>query len=309
VVAAFLLLAAALAFPRVELPRDTADYIVTFDITQSMTTEDMSLGGAPAGRLAFAKAQMREALSRLPCGSRIGWSIFTGQNTLLLLPPIEVCRNFDALLASLDAIDGSMRWTNWSRIAEGGVYAAVRTAREAGRGIDVAFITDGQEAPPLVPSNAPSPDITVPGVTGWLIGVGGDQPAPIPKTDDNGNRIGYWSPSEVIQVPPAPDSASAPVPIESHEELSELRGQYLSALAARIGFGYRRLVNSDSLASALLDPRFAHRARAPTNVRWVPALAALLLLAWRYVRPFRRHLPMPVHSGKAPGSLRDSARV
>ncbi len=310
--AALLLLAAALAFPRIDLPRNTFTYIVTFDITQSMYTEDVSAAGAPLSRLAFAKAAMRDALGALPCGSKVGWSIFTGQSTLLLVPPTEVCRSYDALLASLEGIDGSMRWTNWSRIAEGGVYSALRVARAVGRDVDVVFVTDGQEAPPLVVSNAPSPEIALPGVTGWLIGVGGDQPAPIPKIDVNGNRIGYWSASEVIQVPPAPapaagesSNASAPsvVAPESHEELSELRGQYLSALAARIGFGYRRLADAGSLAATLQDPRFAHRVRAPTDVRWIPALAALLLLAWRYGAGLRRWpRPVPLDSGNTPGT-------
>ncbi|PPK47449.1 mxaL protein [Trinickia symbiotica] len=307
--AAFALLALALAFPRVELPRDTFDYIVTFDITQSMYTEDVSVAGAPLSRLAFAKSAMREALGTLPCGSRVGWSVFTGQNTLLLVPPIEVCRSYDALLVSLDAIDGRMRWTNWSRIAEGGVYSAVRVARTVGRNVDVVFVTDGQEAPPISPSNAPSPDIALPGVTGWLIGVGGDQPAPIPRTDANGNRIGYWSASEVIQVPPAPGapassssgSDASRATAETHEELSELRGEYLSALAERIGFGYRRLVDAGSLAASLRDARFAHRTRVPTDVRWVPALAALLLLAWRYSGGLRRRRAATLDSGNTPG--------
>ncbi len=307
--AAFLLLAAALAFPRVDLPRDTFDYIVTFDITQSMYTEDVSVAGTPVGRLAFAKSAMREALGTLPCGSKVGWSIFTGQSTLLLVPPTEVCRSYDALLTSLDAIDGRMRWTNWSRIAEGGVYSAVRVAHTVGRDVDVVFITDGQEAPPIVASNAPSPEIGLRGVTGWLIGVGGDQPAPIPKSDANGNRIGYWSASEVIQVPPAPEpsasssAADATRPtVESHEELSELRGQYLATLAAHIGFGYRRLVDANSFAAALRDPRFAHRVRVPTDVRWAPALAALLLLAWRYSGGLRRRRAAAGDSGNTPGA-------
>lgn len=278
--AALVLLALALAMPRVDLPHSAFTYIVTFDITQSMNTEDVSLAGTPTSRLAFAKASMREALTRLPCGSKVGWSVFTGQATLLLLKPVEVCGNYDALLASLDAIDGRMRWTNWSRIAEGGVYSAVRVARDVGPSVAVVFITDGQEAPPLVASNAPVLDIAVPGVTGWLIGVGGDQPAPVPKSDANGNRIGYWSAAEVIQVPPSPNSPAGAV---SHEELSELRGSYLAALAARIGFSYRRLLGPASLAGALQDPRFAHRASVATDVRWLPALAALLLLVWRYL--------------------------
>ena len=281
---AALMLLAALVFPRIELPRDTFTYMVTFDITQSMQTEDIVSDGAPTSRLAFAKASMREALSRLPCGSKIGWSIFTGQATLPLLPPIEVCRNFDALLASLEGIDGRMRWTNWSRIAEGGVYSAVRVAHELGRGVEVVFFTDGQEAPPILPSNSPEVDIAVPGVSGWLIGVGGDQPAPIPKSDADGNRIGFWSASEVVQVPPG---ARASPTAESHEELSSLQGEYLAQVAARVGFSYRRLSNADSLALALQDIRFAHRERVPTDVRGIPAMLALLVLVGRYLGSLR----------------------
>lgn len=295
--AAALLLAAALAFPRVELPRDTFTYMVTFDITQSMDTEDATSGGAPTSRLAFAKAAMRDALTRLPCGSKVGWSIFTGQATLPLLPPIEVCGNFDALLASLEGIDGRMRWTNWSRIAEGGIYSAVRVAHDLGRGVEVVFITDGQEAPPLLPSNSPEIDIAVPGVSGWLIGVGGDQPAPIPKSDANGNRIGFWSASDVIQVPPAARASST---AESHEELSALQGEYLSQVASRIGFAYQRLSGADSLAKALQDTRFAHRERVPTDVRRIPALLALVVLVWRYLGSLRRLRPRrPLRSRSA----------
>lgn len=279
--AAFVLLVAALVGPSVRWPRATYAYMVTFDITQSMDTEDVGVSGAPMSRLAYAKASMHEALAQLPCGSRIGWSIFTGQSTLPLVLPVEVCGNFDALSASLDGIDGRMRWTNWSRIAEGGVYSAIRVARDIGPGTAVVFITDGQEAPPIVPGNEPAIQIALPGIGGWLIGVGGDAAAPIPKTDEYGNRIGYWLASEVVQIPPA---ARGPGAGASHEELSELRGQYLAELASQIGFGYRRLSSAASLAAALRDTRFARRERAPTSMRGIAALAALVLLAWRYLR-------------------------
>ena len=296
---AALLLVAALVVPRVELPRDTFTYMVTFDITQSMQTEDVTSNGVPTSRLAFAKAAMRDALTRLPCGSKIGWSIFTGQATLPLLPPIEVCRNFDALLASLDGIDGRMRWTNWSRIAEGGVYSAVRVAHELGRGVEVVFITDGQEAPPILPSNSPEIGIAVPGVSGWLMGVGGDQPVPVPKSDAEGNRIGFWSASEVVQVPPA---LRASPTAESHEELSALQGEYLARVASRIGFAYRRLSSGDSLAQALQDVRFAHREPVPTDVRRIPAILALILLVGRYVGSLRLRSwrPAALASGSRP---------
>ena len=156
---ALVALIVAVVMPEVTLPRDTFNYIVTFDITQSMDVEDVSQNGVPMSRLKFAQAAMRDALGKLPCGSKIGWSVFTGQRTLLLLPPIEVCNNYDALLVSLDGIDGRMRWTNWSRIAEGGVYSAMRVAQDVGHDAAVVFVTDGQEAPPVSPTRALMPNI------------------------------------------------------------------------------------------------------------------------------------------------------
>jgi mxaL protein len=262
------------------LSRDTFSYIVTFDITQSMDVEDAAQNGVPVSRLVFARAAMREALGQLPCGSKVGWSVFTGQRTLLLLSPVEVCSNFDALLSSLDQIDWRMRWTNWSRIAEGGVFSATRVAQDVGHGTAVVFVTDGQEAPPILPSASPMRDINPAQVKGWLIGVGGDQAAPIPRTDESGHRDGFWQAEDVIQVPPVPGSATQ---AESHEELSELNGHYLAALAEQIGFGYRRLTNAASLKDAMLDARYAHQEQVPTDLRWCPALLALLLLVWRFV--------------------------
>ncbi|OLL31539.1 MxaL protein [Burkholderia sp. SRS-W-2-2016] len=273
-------LIAAVAMPDVTLPRDTYDYIVSFDITQSMDVEDVLLNGAPLSRLRFAQAAMHDALGRLPCGSKVGWSVFTGQQTLLLLPPVEVCDNYDALLGSLDGIDGRMRWTNWSRIAEGGLYSAVRVAQGVGDGAAIVFVTDGQEAPPVAASRALMPDINAARIKGWLIGVGGDQPAAIPKSDADGRRIGYWQAGDVIQVPTVPGAA---VQEDSHEELSQLRGQYLASVASQTGFDYRRLWAATTLGDALLDARFVRREPVPTDLRWAPALLALLLLVARFV--------------------------
>ncbi|VVU48916.1 MxaL protein [Burkholderia anthina] len=281
--AAVPLLVAAAAMPRVTLPRDTFSYVVTFDITQSMDVEDAVLDGAPVSRLAFARTTMRDVLGRLPCGAKVGWSVFTGQRTLLLLPPVDVCENYDALLSSLDRIDGRMRWTNWSRIAEGGIYSAVRVAHDVGRGAAVVFFTDGQEAPPLLSTDVTKRDINRVHVGGWLIGVGGDQAAPIPRTDADGNRHGYWQAEDVIQVPAQQGSAT---PAESHEERSALQGRYLASVAEQIGFGYRRLSSAASLRDAMLDERFAHREPTPTDLRWAPALCALLLLVWRFLPAF-----------------------
>ncbi|WP_280151606.1 MxaL protein [Piscinibacter sp. XHJ-5] len=269
---ALLLLAAAVWMPPVTLQRPVFSYMVTFDITQSMDVEDVEHAGAPVSRLALARLAMRDALRRLPCGSRIGWSIFADYRALPLMMPVEVCGHYEELLASLDAIDGRMRWANASNVGKG-VTWTVRSAKLIGSGVSVVFITDGHESPPLRGDAAPPMAGITPGdVGGWLIGVGGALPAPIPKTDRDGNRAGFWQAGDVVQRDDMP----------SHEHLSELREAHLQSLARVMGLGYRRLVEADALAKALLDARLARSAPVQTDVSQVPALLALLLLAWRF---------------------------
>jgi len=54
IVAAVLLFALALWLPPVTLQRPTYNYLVTFDLTQSMDVEDMAWNGRPASRIAAA---------------------------------------------------------------------------------------------------------------------------------------------------------------------------------------------------------------------------------------------------------------
>ena len=220
---------------------------------------------------------MRRALQDLPCGSRVGLGAFTEYRTLLLLAPIEVCANYDGLLVTLKYVDGRMRWKNSSEIAKG-VSWSVRAARDIGNGAQVVFLTDGQEAPPLRPNVRPVFEDVKPGtVRGWLIGVGGDTPRPIPKTDRNGEAAGYWRAEDVVQrIGEAVQSGAG------REHLSSLREPYLKEIAKLVGFEYARLAQSSSLSEAMRDARFAHREKVPTDLYWIPAAIALLLLAWRF---------------------------
>jgi mxaL protein len=280
---ALALLVLGLFMPRFNLPHDTYEYIVFFDITQSMDVQDYELNGAPVSRLIFARDAVRRALHDLPCGSRVGWGAFAEYRSLLLLAPVEVCSNYNDLLASLDNIDGRMRWANASEVGKG-VYWSVRTALEEGSKPDVIFITDGHEAPPLEPGEPPSlPGDVQPGqARGWIVGTGGDIPQPIPRTDADGRRLGYWRASQVIQI-----RSSDGKGIVGAEHLSELRERHLKALAGRVGFSYTRLTDFDSMGAAMRDRRFVRRAAAPADFSWLPVGAAILLLAWRF-RPQRR---------------------
>ncbi len=284
---ASLLLIVALLLPPIDVPRSSFDYIVVFDISQSMNVEDYEIGGKPVSRLVYAREAARRALRSLPCGSRVGWAAFTEYRTLLLLAPVEVCRNYDDLLASLANIDGGMRWSNASEISKG-VYWSMRAARDTGAGLNVLFLTDGQEAPPVDPSRQlPLFDDLKPGqIRGWLMGVGGDVPRPIPRTDDDGRPIGYWRAFEVMQLDYSSTKRSVN---DGREHLSALREPYLRDLALKVGFDYARLTNLDSVGAAMRDRRFAARRPIPTELQWVPLLGALLLLLV-YFRPDRSPL-------------------
>jgi len=276
---ALALLLLALLIPNLKIPRSTCTYIVFIDITQSMNVEDYALNGTPVSRLDYARYAVRSALRELPCGSRIGLGAFAEYRTLLLLAPIEVCENYNDLLASLDHIDGRMRWNNSSEIAKG-VFWSVRGAKEVGEGANVMFMTDGQEAPPPRSSALPDfEDVKSGQVHGWLIGVGGYAPQPIPKTDRDGNRIGYWRAEDVIQRQSESEGGMAG---ETREHLSGLREAHLQRIAQRVGFEYAHLVSPATISEALRDPRFAQIRRVPTDLYWLPAAAALLVLAFRF---------------------------
>lgn len=273
---ALALLIAAVWLPPVTLERSTWRYMVTFDITQSMNVDDMVVAGVAATRLEAARATMREALRRLPCGSKVGWSVFADYRVMPLLLPVEVCSHYEELLAALAKIDGTMRWANASNIGKG-VSWTLRTALAIGGDTRVVFFTDGHESPPLRPRESPPIHDITPGETGgWVVGVGGDLPTRIPRTDRDGNRAGYWAAADVVQRFEGGSGTA-------HEHLSELRETHLQDLAKLMGVGYQRLGTPASLGSALLDPALARPEPVATDLRWLPALLALLLLAWRFV--------------------------
>ncbi|MDR6889764.1 mxaL protein [Variovorax sp. 3319] len=278
---ALVLLALAVWPPRVQLQRPVFNWQVSFDITQSMNVEDVELNQAAVSRLTLARAAMRDVLGALPCGSRVGWSVFADYRSVVILTPVEVCSHYEELLASLERIDGRMRWANASNVSKG-VTWAVRGARSIGPDTSFVFISDGQESPPLrINETPPMTDIKPGDVKGWLIGVGGDVPVPIPKTGSNGEPAGYWRADEVVQ-------GSAMGGTLNHEHLSELRQDHLRSLAELVGVNYRRLNKPDALMTAMLDSRYAQQVPTETDLRWIPALLALLLLAWRFAPDFGR---------------------
>ena len=303
---AALLLAVALIDPGVSMERGRFDHVVVLDVTQSMNVTDELIAGQPASRLDFAKLALRGALLRLPCGSKVGWAIFTEYRTLLLFAPIEVCANLDELRSTLARIDSRMAWSGNSEIAKG-LHSAIVMARDLPEKPSLVFITDGQEAPPLNPRFRPAFDDKPGEVPGLIVGVGDLLPSPIPKRDPQGRPLGFWRADEVMQTDPSSQGRATSVPGErmvdspgdgvvapmlgatpGREHLSALRESYLQMLAGEQGLVFHRLQTPEGLQAALMSPALAKPMPVRTGGRSVLAALALGLLLARYVLPWLR---------------------
>lgn len=291
---AALLVTAALLLPPIPIKRASFDYLFVFDITQSMNVIDAALGaaGQPGpSRLDAVKTALLGALEQLPCGSRAGLALFAGHRTFLLFTPVELCADFAELQAMIAAIDWRMAWAARSEVAKGLFKSAALATRLDAR---LVFFTDGHEAPPIHPDYRQRYRSTPeqPPLRGLLVGVGGEQPAPIPKYDRDNKLLGYWRHDEVMQVDTyslgREGRGEQMVGVEAgdlaariaggQEHLSSLKQAYLLELAAETGLHYVRLNGAEALAESLTAGYLAGSREQPTDLRWLPAGLALLVL-------------------------------
>lgn len=298
---AALLVGACLLRPGVTLEGAHVDQVIVLDITQSMNVPDEQVDGQRVSRLDFAKHALRRALLRLPCGSKVGWAVFTEYRSLLLLAPIEVCANLDELRGALAQIDARMAWSGNSEVAKG-LHSAIGIARQLPDKPSLVFVTDGHEAPPLNPHHRPAFDDKPGEVPGLIVGVGELRLSPIPKTDPQGQPLGFWRAGEVAQKDLRSQGRGASVSGEAladddrsgstgsmtgatpgSEHLSSLRESYLRLLAGEQGMAYLRLRSQKGLEEALLSPQLARPARVRTDIRGVLAGLAFVLLLGSYV--------------------------
>ncbi len=318
-IGAALLIMLALADPQAPLTRSRWQHVAIVDITQSMNTRDMRVGltpGEAAGagealdtdsRLAFTRRALEQALADLPCGSTLGLGVFTEYRALLLLAPLEVCVHYDELLAVIERIDGRMAWASSSEVSRG-VVSAMQVVHGLADRPSLVFISDGHESPPLRAGRLPTLELPARPVAGWLAGVGGDTPAPIPKFDPTGRPLGYWQADEVMQSDPASlgrtpggvqqtlvDADGKPVEIfeaSGIEHQSSLKQGHLQSLADQTGLQYKRLRGLGDLSAAMRAPALARPVKTPVSWRWLPAAGALVLMVWTFVgRRGRFRLP------------------
>lgn len=250
----------------------TVEYLVIFDVTLSMATEDYRESGPPASRLEVAKRVFRDALARLPAGARVSLAGFAGRTVQLFLLS-RPASDTEAIDAALGVLEWDNVWEVGSRLDLGLQDVARQVAgapvyRFTGNPsrpaslpspLNVVFFTDGggDDLRPSLP----------PDVAGWfrqqarllLVGVGQTWPSPVPEWRRGPGR-------DCLR-----DAGGGCVTSRLHEA-------NLQVLARQTGGRYLRLGDPGSLSEALSsDPLPAGTTRVPVELGRALGLASLLL--------------------------------
>lgn len=309
--AVFCLLVAALFQPSVPVKNNIYSYFFVLDITQSMNATDMKIDGKPATRLNHTKQLIRETLSTLPCGTKVGIGMFSGVNVVTLYLPVDVCENFNSIQDTLDHIDWRSAWTADSRVRES-MLSTSRVVANFPEPAQVVFFTDGEEAPKLHQFNTRDLS-TLQNADGWLlVGVGTETGAAIPKYTEKNQLIGYWSHDSMQLAPGAAPIAAAGLLkrtkdiAESPQDrfISKLSEASLQAMAKEIGASYVRGDTFQKLKSAMSQQKPARREWTSFSFSSVlSALAGLVLIAaympWHWFSKKRKRSVKNVISNQA----------
>lgn len=291
-VSALLLLVSAVYQPTIKINRDVKSYMVLIDVTQSMNVKDMTVDGINVSRLDFAKRLVKDTLKELPCHSRVGLGIFFKADVAFLYNPIETCAHVTTLWDTLDHLEWRMASRGNSNIRLGLQAIAARLIT-ADTPLNIVFLTDGDEAPPL---NI----LTKSEISGWpnnaswlLVGIGRTKPSPIPKLDVNNHTKGYWSLYSVKSAPgvavnegpnSARDESYASAPYEYY--LSKLEDNYLKEIANDINASYLQAPSSTRLAQAMQTQNTSFEDVATFAIHRLLVIGAILCILGLYGSEF-----------------------
>lgn len=272
--------------------RRVRNLFVVVDLTRSMTARDYGEGAEARSRLDEAKRVVTQIARALPCGSRVGLGLFTERRSFPLIEPVEVCENFPPFTDAVAALNWRMAWEGDSRVVRGLSSAQELVAR---LGADLVFVTDGHEAPPLPVAGrrrAENPDTTA----GVILGAGGAKLVPIPKYDESGRAIGFYSLPDIaagarvsIATPGSTSGEYHPrnnpvgnLAATSTEHLTNVREDYLREIAAEAGLGYAPLGDLAAVEAALESHTGTDILEAPRSLAPLFAAAALIFLIAAY---------------------------
>ena len=280
-----ILMLACLTRPTIPLTRYVFHYLFALDITQSMNARDYHTSGLPSDRLSFGKSALRNAIRKLPCGSKAGISLFSTKDVLLLIEPLEICSHFAAIDDTIAHIDWRMAWSADSNI-ERGLYSGILASRNLTPNPHLVFMSDGEQTvrelhrPPLAKHHD--------SIKGFIFGVGGTSLAPIPKLDKNNRISGYWTIGEVEEIANGSldrETVEADSLNPDHTYQSGLRESNLKMLAAATGLEYHRLESPAQFSDILQTAELAESRTVDTDIRWPLALFSVVLIVAVYLLP------------------------
>jgi len=286
--AALLLLIIALFRPTIPLKRDLHNYLIVVDVTQSMNTADMQLRGQPMSRLAYTRQLLHGLITKLPCDTKVSLGVFSAESIALLFTPIEVCQNYDVIQDSIAHLEWRMAWRGNSRLRFG-MQSAAAILSSLPVPAQVVFFTDGDEAPKLNAVN--KMDLSGwQGGSGWLVvGVGGDEPFPIPKFDSDDKILGYWAYSNSIMAPSQVQSEESigtrddSIATEDYNRyLSKLDETYLQELSGEVDATYLRATDAGKLIEAMKKQKPAGNDIARFSIGWLLIITAMMLVLAGY---------------------------
>lgn len=285
--AALFLVVLALTIPELSYSQRFFNHIHVFDITQSMNVADVSLNDEKIRRIELAKETSLMAIEAMPCGSRLGYAIFTEHRSFLLLAPVEVCNNYPELLNILNSIDWPLAWRSRSEVAKG-LSSANKIAIALEKPTRVIFFTDGHESPPVHPQLRFIPETVQVEYQGVIVGVGGNTPTAIPKFDSDGKKIGYWRAEDVSLVDVYSRGrsvtgserlmAAAAMLATGQEHLSYLHEDYLQRMAEESAMVYYPLDTAKQTSKFITQAQWGEARVSEGDVRWLLALLALIIL-------------------------------
>ncbi len=293
---ALLALLPVFAEPRQPLAGASWHYLIVIDVSESMNVRDTEGSGSSSSRLEHAKRVTLAALRELPCGSQAAIGLFAGTETVTLFEPLEVCRHYPAIDQVVRSIDWRMAWVGDSRI-ERGLAHAIGEAVE--RKLDLMFITDGDETPRVAAPRLTALHGLRGKVKGWVVGIGGEQPRPVPRLDAEDEVIGYWSAVDAVREGFHPNAAAAVSGLEAGATLAEgtldgveehesaMRGTHLATLARAAGLEFLHAERGTGAATVVSDRTLARHQVVERDVRFAFALASAALLAFAWIRDER----------------------
>lgn len=279
---ALILIMAALWLPQVPREVKVMDTIFVLDITDSMNVADVELDGEKVSRLTWAKDFTRKTMLEMPCGAHAGLAIFSEARSLILMNPVEVCSSYHDLTQMLQQFDPHMAWARSSEVSKA-TYTAIRQAKNIDPKPTIVLLTDGHESPPIHESLFPKFAGTPGEIPGLLVGIGGEDLLPIPKTNEAGEIEGVWEVNDVMHQD-VYASMRADTTINTNtprtEHLSSQKKSHLETLANRVGFTFVSSPTKPAkLVEQIKDESDTRKLTVDYDLyAWLSGLALILIL-------------------------------